>query len=255
MGTLERQICNPEMQATLREYFGAEERDRRVLDLQPSETPITLGRSGECTYQIGKTLGTSALSISKVQATITAPDGVLLLQDGGVGGVSANGIYCHGERLDEPVPLVPGLELTLFKHGLAKVAFSVNTTAIAEHRGDTYTGQGLVDVLQEQVHAISGQVAAMNLQIGLLADQLAAREALDKQQAERDKQQAERDKQQDQRLNRVLAGVCGVIAVIVLLSGWSGGSAEDKKAWSSTFTSVAIGIAALYFKSQDHPKP
>jgi len=44
------------------------------------------------------------------------------------------------------------------------------------------------------------------------------------------------------------------IAVIVLAFGWSGGNSEDKKQWSSTFTSIAIGIAALYLKSKETPR-
>src|SRR5579885_62390 len=55
----------------------------------------------------------------------------------------------------------------------------------------------------------------------------------------------------EQRRNRVLTVLFAAIAAIVLASGWVGGSNEDKKQWSSTLTSIAIGVAALYFKSKD----
>jgi len=268
------------MLATLREYTGTTERDRRFLELINPGTPITIGRSDLCTYKIGMTLGNLALGISKVQATITFEQGEIRLKDGGADGLSTNGIYCHGEKLETPIALVPGLELTLFKHGIAKVTLhmtdlavvehgrdtytgqdllsvlqeQVADLAVVEHGRDTYTGQELLSVLQEQVATMGGQMDALQFQIGLLGTQLAHREVLDRTQDDRDRQQEQRLLTAEKRLNRVVVLLLVAIAVIVLAFGWSGGNSEDKKQWSSTFTSIAIGIAALYLKSKETPR-
>lgn len=242
------------MLATLREYTGTIERDRRFLELINPGTPITIGRSDLCTYKIGMTLGNLALGISKVQATITFEQGEIRLKDGGADGLSMNGIYCHGEKLDAPIALVPGLELTLFKHGIAKVTLHMTDLALVEHGRDTYTGQALLSVLQEQVATMGGQMDALQLQVGLLGTQLAHREVLDRTQDDRDRQQEQRLLTAEKRLNRVVVLLLVAIAVIVLAFGWSGGNSEDKKQWSSTFTSIAIGIAALYLKSKETPR-
>lgn len=241
------------MLATLREYTGTIERDRRFLELINPGTPITIGRSDLCTYKIGMTLGNLALGISKVQATITFEQGEIRLKDGGADGLSTNGIYCHGEKLETPIALVPGLELTLFKHGIAKVTLHMTDLALVEHGRDTYTGQDLLSVLQEQVATMGGQMDALQLQVGLLGTQLAHREVLDRTQDDRDRQQEQRLLTAEKRLNRVVVLLLVAIAVIVLAFGWSGGNSEDKKQWSSTFTSIAIGIAALYLKSKETP--
>jgi len=242
------------MLATLREYTGTTERDRRFLELINPGTPITIGRSDLCTYKIGMTLGNLALGISKVQATITFEQGEIRLKDGGADGLSTNGIYCHGEKLETPIALVPGLELTLFKHGIAKVTLHMTDLAVVEYGRDTYTGQDLLSVLQEQVATMGGQMDALQLQIGLLGTQLAHREVLDRTQDDRDRQQEQRLLTAEKRLNRVVVLLLVAIAVIVLAFGWSGGNSEDKKQWSSTFTSIAIGIAALYLKSKETPR-
>lgn len=242
------------MLATLREYTGTTERDRRFLELINPGTPITIGRSDLCTYKIGMTLGNLALGISKVQATITFEQGEIRLKDGGADGLSTNGIYCHGEKLETPIALVPGLELTLFKHGIAKVTLHMTDLAVVEHGRDTYTGQDLLSVLQEQVATMGGQMDALQLQVGLLGTQLAHREVLDRTQDDRDRQQEQRLLTAEKRLNRVVVLLLVAIAVIVLAFGWSGGNSEDKKQWSSTFTSIAIGIAALYLKSKETPR-
>ena len=242
------------MLATLREYTGTTERDRRFLELINPGTPITIGRSDLCTYKIGMTLGNLALGISKVQATITFEQGEIRLKDGGADGLSTNGIYCHGEKLETPIALVPGLELTLFKHGIAKVTLHMTDLAVVEHGRDTYTGQELLSVLQEQVATMDGQMDALQLQVGLLGTQLAHREVLDRTQDDRDRQQEQRLLTAEKRLNRVVVLLLVAIAVIVLAFGWSGGNSEDKKQWSSTFTSIAIGIAALYLKSKETPR-
>jgi len=242
------------MLATLREYTGTTERDRRFLELINPGTPITIGRSDLCTYKIGMTLGNLALGISKVQATITFEQGEIRLKDGGADGLSTNGIYCHGEKLETPIALVPGLELTLFKHGIAKVTLHMTDLAVVEHGRDTYTGQELLSVLQEQVATMDGQMDALQLQVGLLGTQLAHREVLDRTQDDRDRQQEQRLLTAEKRLNRVVVLLLVAIAVIVLVFGWSGGNSEDKKQWSSTFTSIAIGIAALYLKSKETPR-
>ena len=248
MGTLEKHSTVKAMQATLREYMGSEERDRRVLDLTPTSTPLTIGRADACTYKIGQTLGSLALGISKVQATIFGNATQLTLKDGGADGASTNGIYCHAEKIEGSIALVPGLELTLFKHGIAKVTLVINSQAVIEYGKDTYTGQDLLAVMQEQVAAFSDQMAVLHQQVDLLGEQITHREAIDNNQ-ERRLLIAE------QRINRVFAGLCGAIAVIVLVSGFWSGSAEDKKLWGSTLTSIACGIAALYFKSKDSPTP
>jgi hypothetical protein len=65
--------------ATLREFMGAIERSKQVLNLDPPQQ-ITLGRSETCTYPIGKTLGDWAKGIARVQATIESTgDGIVLI--------------------------------------------------------------------------------------------------------------------------------------------------------------------------------
>jgi len=232
------------MKATIREYMGSEERDRRLLSLEPWMGTVTLGRSESCTYTIGKTLGNLALGISKVQATITAAGDTFTLKDGGVDGVSTNGIYCHAEKIEGSIALTPGLELVLFKHGMAKVTLVISDGAVVEYGKDTYTGQDLLSVLQVQVQTLDGEIGALHHQVEALGNQLAQREAIDTN-------QEQRLMAAEQRLNRVLTVLFAAIAAIVLASGWVGGSNEDKKQWSSTLTSIAIGVAALYFKSKD----
>jgi len=237
------------MKATLREYMGTEERDRRSLQLLPDQGPVTIGRSESCTHTIGKTLGQLALGISKVQATITFNETQIALKDGGVEGVSTNGIYNHNERVKGAIVLVPGLELVLFKHGIAKVTLVVSEAlALVEYGKDTYTGQDLLSVLQEQQQAMTGQLEALHLQVSLLGDQITQRETIDNNQ-ERRLFAAE------QRLNRVVMYLLSAIAVIVLVFGWSGGNSEEKKRLSSTITSVAIALAVAYLKSKEIKLP
>ena len=233
------------LQAVIREHMGAVERDRRAIALEPIPGVITLGRSEGCTYRLGKSLSHLALGISKVQATITLQADGIFLRDGGTEGPSTNGIYCHAEKVSGSIALVPGLELTLFKHGLAKVSLVVTDSQNSNHSGDTYTGQDLLSVMQEQMEALAAQTSAIHHQVELLDGQLKQREAIDSN-------QENRILRTERRLNRVLAVVFGVVAVIVLASGWSGGSAEDKKQWSSTLTAIAIGVAAAYFKSKEN---
>jgi len=233
------------LKATLREFMGTEERHRRAITLEPIPGVITLGRSEGCTYRIGKGLGHLALGISKVQCTITLQENGIFLRDGGTEGASANGIYCHTERLNGSIALVPGLELTIFKHGLAKVSLVISDSQSDSQGSDTYTGQELLSVMQAQMAEMAEQTSAMHEQVKLLDSQLKQREAIDRN-------QEQRLIRAEKRLNRVLAIVFGVIALIVLASGWSGGTLEDRKQWSSTLTAISIGIAGAYFKSKEN---
>jgi pSer/pThr/pTyr-binding forkhead associated (FHA) protein len=233
------------MQAVIREYMGTVERDRYALPLEPIPGVITLGRSEGCTYRLGKSLGHLAMGISKVQATITLQGNDIFLRDGGTEGASTNGIYCHAEKVNGSVALVPGMELTLFKQGIAKVTLIVSDSQGSSQGSDTYTGHEVLAQLQGQMEALAAQTSAVHEQVELLDGQLKQREAIDAK-------QEERLKQTEKRLNRVLAAVFGVIALIVLASGWSGGTLEDRKQWSSTLTAISIGIAAAYFKSKEN---
>jgi hypothetical protein len=232
--------------ATLREFMGSTERSKQVLNLDPARSSITLGRSETCTYPIGKTLGDWAKGIARVQATIESTGDGIVLIDGSREKVSTNGIWVHGEPIQGAIALHPGLELTLFKSGSAKVSLIINDPDTEGDRtSDTYTGQDLLGVLQEQVSLLAEQNHRIESQVVLLAEQLAHRTAIDTN-------QEQRLIQTEKRLNRVLAIVFACVSAIVFASGWTGGTIEDRKQWSSTFTSIAIGVAALYFKSKEN---
>jgi len=237
------------LKAILREYLGSEELSSRSIALNFDGAPITIGRSEVCTYQVGSKFGELSKWVARIQATIVTENGSIKLIDGVKGRPSTNGVYCHTERIDPEILLTPGLQLTLFKAERAKVTLEVvafiDGDVASDNPHDTFTGGDLLDRLQEKVEAFSGQIFALHQQVELLGGQLAQREAIDSN-------QERRLVLTEKRLNRVLAIVFGCVAAIVLASGWTGGSAEDKKLWSSTLTSIAIGGAAVYFKSKEN---
>lgn len=234
------------LKATLREYKGSQELSKRSLDFDRTSGSITIGRSESCDYTIGQALGEWAKGIARVQATLEISDGAITLIDGSRERPSTNGIWLHGEPIKDAIALIPGLDLTLFKSGQAKVSLIVADTESTSDRSlDTYTGQDLLSLVQEQAEAGSRAIAALQEQVAALAEQLTHREAIDTN-------QERRLVQTEKRLNRALASVLGVIAAIVLASGWSGGTLEDRKQWSSTLQAIAIGIAAAYFKSKEN---
>jgi len=231
------------LKAVIREFLGPDEVGRIPLVLTEGAGTITLGRAEKCSYKLGRNLGTLGQGISKIQATITAFGDVITLQDGSSEGRSTNGIYCHSERLDGPITLQPGLELTLFKHGLAKVTFIVSDTALLDPHSDTYTGEELLSVLQREVATLVVEVKALKDNNALTLEQLKQRELSDSA-------QEQRLLRAEKRLNSVVAGILGAVALIVLISGWSGGTLEDRKQWSSTLTAIVIGLGAAYFNAK-----
>ena len=237
------------LRAILREYLGSEELSSRAISLNPGLTPITIGRSESCTYQVGSKFSDLSKWIARIQATIVEENGAIKLLDGVKGKPSTNGVHCHAERIAPEILLTPGLQLTIFKAENAKVTLDIADSYSSEDAHDelhgTYTGEDLLDRLQEKVEAFGGQVGALHKQVELLGEQLAQREAIDSN-------QERRLIQTEKRLNRVLAIVFGCVAAIVLASGWTGGSAEDKKQWTTTLTSIAFGAAALYLKSKEN---
>ena len=250
------------LRAILREYLGSEELSHHCIILNPELLPITIGRAENCTYKVGSKFGELVKWIARVQITIAAENGAIKLIDGVQGKPSTNGVYCHGERIAPEIALTPGLQLTVFKADRAKVTLEVETAAsddASDRVHDTFTGEDLIDRLQEKVELLSGQIEALHhqlkaldgqivvlhRQVKLFDGQLAQREAIDTN-------QEARLVLTEKRLNRVLAVVLGCVAAIVLASGWTGGSAEDKKQWSTTLTSIAIGVAALYFKAKEN---
>lgn len=228
------------LRAVLLEFYGRDERDRRPVFLEPEASPITIGRSDGCTYTIGRTFGPIGQQISKVHATIVYTEAGYILRDGGPAGPSRNGIYCHNEQIKEPITLIAGLELTLFKEDPAKVTLRVSDTG-PEEESDTYTGQEVVNQLQKQLIQLKEETAALHEQVGLTVAQM-------KERAQIDARQDERQTKTDERLSRTLAAVFAAIAVIVVVNGWSGGSDEDKKLWASTLTGIVSAVAAVYFK-------
>ena len=236
------------LRVILREYLGSVELSNRCITLSPELTPITIGRAESCTYQVGNEFGELVRWIARIQATIVIENGAIKLLDGIKGKPSTNGVYCHAERITPEILLTPGLQLVIFKAENAKVTLDVFANGINDDRDEahgTYTGEDLLDRIQEKVEAFGGQIDALHNQVELLSGQLAQREAIDSN-------QERRLIQTEKRLNRVLAIVFGCVAAIVLASGFSGGSAEDKKLWTSTLTSIAIGGAAVYFKSKEN---
>lgn len=237
------------LKAILREYLGSEELSSRAITLDADGVPITIGRSMICTYQIGTKFGDLVCWIARIQATIVAENGSIKLLDGEKGRPSTNGVWCHAERIDPEILLTPGLQLTLFKAERAKVTLDVvafiNGEAAVDNLHETFTGEDLLDRLQEKVELLGGQIGALHQQVELLGGQLAQREAIDSN-------QERRLVLTEKRLYRLFAVVFGCVAAIVLASGWTGGSAEDKKQWTTTLTAVAIGSAAAYFKSKEN---
>lgn len=237
------------LKAILREYLGTDELSSRSIALNFDGAPITIGRSTTCTYQVGSNFGDLSQWVARIQATIVTENGSIKLIDGVKGRPSTNGVYCHSERIDPEILLTPSLQLTLFKAECAKVTLEIvafiDGEGASDNLHDTFTGEDLLNRLQEKVGLLDGQIGALQQQVELFSGQLAHRVAIDNNQ-ERRLVLAEK------RLNRVLAIVFGCVAAIVLASGFSGGSAEDKKLWSSTLTSIAIGGAAVYFKSKEN---
>lgn len=246
------------LRAILREYLGSEELSNRSIALTPGLTPITIGRSESSTYQVGNEFGELVRWVARIQVTIVDENGAIKLFDGVKGKPSTNGVYSHTERIATSILLTPGLQLTLFKAGRAKITLDV-TGAVTGGGRDTFNGDDLLDRLQEKVEALDGQIGALHEQVNTLHRQVELFDRHLEQSKAIDINQEGRLILTEKRLNRVLAVTLGCFAVIVLASGWTGGSAEDKKQWSSTLTSIAIGAAALYFKSKENqvekPKP
>ena len=230
------------LRAILREYLGTEELSRHSIPLDIGGKPITIGRSPGCTYQIGDKFNDLSKWVARIQATILDENGCIKLVDGVKGKASTNGVYCHAERIEGAIVLTPGLQLTIFKADRAKVTLDVTDSKRSSGTQDelhgTYTGEDLLDRLQEKVEAIGEQVE-------LLGEQLAQREAIDSN-------QERRLILIEKRFYRLFALVFGFVAVIVLVNGWTGGSAEDKKQWTSTLTAIAIGSVAAYLKSKEN---
>lgn len=244
------------LRAILREYLGSEALSSRVIALNPGNAPITIGRSSTCTYQVGSAFGDLSKWISLIQATIAEENGAIKLIDGVKGKPSTNGVHCHAERIAPEILLIPGLQLTIFKVERAKVTLDVSDSYSSDDARDelhgTYTGEDLLDRLQEKVEAIGGQVGAFGGQVGALHKQV---ELLGEQLAQREEIDSNQERRLiliEKRFYRLFALVFGFVAVIVLANGWTGGSAEDKKQWTSTLTAIAIGSVAAYFKSKEN---
>ena len=243
------------LRVILREYLGAKELSNRCITLSPELTPITIGRAESCTYQVGNEFGELVRWIARIQATIVIENGSIKLLDGERGRPSTNGVWCHAERIDPEILLTPGLQLVIFKAEIAKITLDVFANGIndaSDNLHDTFTGDDLLDRLQEkvetfggQVETFGGQIRALHKQVELLGGQLAQREAIDSS-------QERRLVLTEKRLYRLFALVLGCVAAIVLASGWTGGSADDKKQWTTTLTSIAFGAAALYLKSKEN---
>lgn len=243
------------LRAILREYLGSEELSSRSIALNVDCEPITIGRSTTCTYQVGTNFGELVCWVARIQATIVVENGSIKLIDGEKGRPSTNGVYCHSERIAPEILLTPGLQLTLFKADRGKVTLDVAAFIDGDVEIDnppgTFTGQDLLDRLQEkvgllgeQIGAFNGQILALHQQVELLGGQLEQREMIDSN-------QERRLVLTEKRLYRFFALVFGCVAVIVLASGWAGGSAEDKKLWTSTLTAIAIGSVAAYIKAKE----
>ena len=243
------------LKAVLREYLGSEELSSRAIALNVNGAPITIGRSTTCTYQVGNKFGDLVCWVARIQATIVVENGAVKLLDGERGRPSTNGVYCHSERIAPEILLTPGLQLTLFKAERAKVTLEIvafiKGEAAVDKGNDTFTGEDLLDRLQEkvellggQIGAFSGQVGALHKQVELLGRQLSQREEIDIN-------QERRLVLTEKRLYRLFAIVFGCVAAIVLASGWTGGSTEDKKLWASTLTAIVIGAVAAYIKAKE----
>jgi hypothetical protein len=249
------------LRAVLREYLGTDELSHQFITLNPDLMPITIGRAEHCTYKVGTKFGELIKWVARIQVMIMAEDNLIKIIDGVPGRPSTNGIYCHGDRISPETVLTPGLQLTIFKAERAKVTLEVETVDSddSDRSHDTFTGEDLLDLLQEKLELLDGQIGALHQQITALDGQIAALHQqvnlFDGQLSQRvaaGVDQEARLVHSEVRLNRVLAVVLGCVAAIVLASGWMGGSAEDRKQWSTTLTSVAIGAAALYFKAKEN---
>lgn len=240
------------LKATIREYMGAEELDRKRVALDPTNGPITIGRSSECSYSIGGTLGEWARGIARIQATIAFDGEQIVLIDGSKEKASTNGIWVHGDQIKGAIALTPGLELTLFKSGRAKVCLLVSDGLTTDHGNhqDTYTGEDLTSILQEQIEALKEQGKQMGDQIGALAEQLAAREKIDQH-------QTETLVVVQRRINRVVMVLLGTFLLMLLSSGWLGTSQREElvKGGSSIAVAVALGYLKLKEKELEGVKP
>lgn len=234
------------LKATLREYLGTTERAKQVIRLDRAQGDITLGRAESCTYQIGKSLGQFGEGISRIQATIEFKPDRIVLVDGSRKEQSTNRVWVHGAPIDGEIDLYPGLELTLFRAG-GKISLVINDPDTAgDGSSDTYTGQELLGLLQEQTEGMSKSIVALQKQVVALGEQLAHREKLDAQREELDAQRADLDAQQSQQLNdlqrrvrHIVSGVLVFAAVIVLGSGLLKDlGADERKEWRSLLSSV-----------------
>lgn len=240
------------LKATLREYMGSEELERKRFGLDISAGMITIGRSSECTYQVGQALGEWGRGIARIQATITSEAGKLMLLDGSREKPSTNGIWVHGDQVKGSIALTPGLELTLFKSGRAKVSLLISDGAIVEAGSsdhDTYTGEDLVSILQEQIEELKAAVPSLKAEVGKLAQQLQAREAIDCRREAIDQHQSKTLVIVQRRINRVVMVLLGAFLLMLLSSGWLGTSQREELL--KTGTSIAVAVALGYLKLKE----
>jgi len=206
------------------------------LVIDSAQCPFTLGRSDSANFCIGMGLGEWNQGISGIQATILFEDNQFVLVDGSPDRPSSNGIWLHTGRITEAVPLVAGVKLTLYKHGLAKVEMTVldkfEQSALHRLSHKTYGEDDLTSILQAQAIALQEQITA-------LSGQLEQRLAVDEQQQQR------LDKLQSQ-VRKSVAGVLAFGASLVVLNGLMGElSAEEQDRWQDlTFELVSKGLMA-----------
>lgn len=193
------------MKITLCEFLGAEEKFRDTFTLSQSSDVITIGRGSQCTYKIGKGIGDWSKGISLIQCTITVINDVITLTDGSGSKKSANGIWHHYEPIESSIVLVPGMDLTLYKQGRAKVCLSVRDAQHINNENDTYTGEDLMTILQDQIVLLQNQV-------GILGVQLNKRE-------ETDSAQSFAIESLQKRLKKVVTGALVIIGLVVLGTG------------------------------------
>lgn len=191
---------------------------------------ITIGRGMQCDLRIGDGLETdSAMGISRVQATVVSSDIGVQLYDGTLEQISRNRVWVDGAPIESPLRLVPGAELTLFKHGHSCVQLSVELPISNQ---ETYTGDLLLEAFDERLTALTCQVELLSVQ--------------NEERTRSDQQQSQALIDLDKRLRKVVSGSLIAVAISIGTFSLSGAlSAEQRGEWQKTLVQIVQVVATV----------
>lgn len=212
---------------------------RRTVEIPWKDGAVyTIGRSPECTYQIGLCFGESvvghsrrynlSLNISRIQATLRLQGGTCTVSDGGV--IRVNGrpqqkpsesglTSADGKTLRGVVELPPGRHLYLYRVGLIAIRLDhpLDQPRDQEAFGDdTMASQQIIEILSE-VTAAREEITTLRTQID---SQFAAGMA-------RDREHSNQLKWARRAIYLLLFSTACTMYLVVRLGGKSTGKLEE----------------------------